>query len=487
LVLTDNASGSPQTVSLTGTGVAPAVSLSATSLSYVPQLVGTSSSAQTLTLTNTGSAPLSITSVTIGPDYGQTNTCGVSVPAQGSCTFTVTFTPTLAGSLNESLVLTDNANGSPHTVALSGTGVIPIGSVSPSSLGFGNQQLGTTSGPQNVTLSNTGSAALSITSILTTGNFAVSSNTCGGSLAPGATCQIGVTFSPQVTGPLTGTLTVTDNSSTGSTQSVGLRGTGLAYSPNLLSYAVYATGSGCGAINMSGGGFTDSFDSSQGSYSQTHQNTSGNVGVTGNISLSSSTVNGTISALNTAVGSCINGTPGISLYGSGKATGGYVLLSAAPSFPSPVAVNPGTKDYSFTKSGSLSPGNYHNIIVQSGSTLTLSPGTYNVNSITLSGNSIVTISPAGQVIINFAGNGVSNALNASGGSLANPSGIPLNLQLIYGGSLPTILSGGSMSYGLVYAPNSALTLSGNGGWYGAMAVKTLTDSGGSAIHYDRSL
>jgi hypothetical protein len=80
-----------------------------------------------------------------------------------------------------------------------------------------------------VTLSNTGTAALAISSISISGNFSISSNGCGSSLAQNSSCQIGITFTPQSTGALTGTLTITDNNNSvaGSTQTVSLSGTGL--------------------------------------------------------------------------------------------------------------------------------------------------------------------------------------------------------------------------------------------------------------------
>jgi len=260
------------------------------------------------------------------------------------------------------------------------------------------------------------------------------------------------------------------------------------FSPPPLDYAVYATGTGCGAINLSGNAYTDSFDSSQGSYKQTKKTTGGDVGASGNISLSgSATVNGTISALNINVGNCRNGTPGITASGKAQATGGYVQLSAPPSLPNPPAVTPGSKDYSFTKNASLAPGSYHNIAVTGGATLTFSAGTYNVNSIALSGNSILTFNGTGQVVVNVAGNQVSQPLNFSGGSISNPSGIALNFQLIYGGSQTNTLSGGAASYAVAYMPNAPVSLSGRADWYGAMVVNTLNDSGGSAVHFDRSL
>jgi RHS repeat-associated protein len=261
-----------------------------------------------------------------------------------------------------------------------------------------------------------------------------------------------------------------------------------AFTPGPLDFAAYATGSGCGAINLAGGGYTDSFDSSQGTYTQTKTLAGGDIGVTANVTLSGGfVVNGSIAALNTAVGSCLNGAPGISLSGGAKATAGYLNLSAAPSFLNPPPVTAGSQDLSFTKNATLLPGNYRNIAVSGGATLTLSPGTYNINSISLSGNSILTFSPSGRVLITVAGNGVPAAINFSGGTIVNPSGIPLNLQFLYGGSLPTMISGGSASYAVVYAPNSSASLSGGSDWFGAIVARTLNDSGGTAIHYDRSL
>jgi hypothetical protein len=124
--ITDNASGSPQTVSLSGTGTGPVVSLSPTSLTFGSQAVGTPGAAQTITLNNTGNAALSITSITVtgtnAKDFSETNTCGSSVAAEGNCPISVTFTPSASGSRTASVSITDNAPGSPQAVSLSGTG-----------------------------------------------------------------------------------------------------------------------------------------------------------------------------------------------------------------------------------------------------------------------------------------------------------------------------------------------------------------------------
>src|SRR5439155_21922743 len=96
----------------------------------------------------------------------QTNTCGSSVPKQSSCTISVKFTPTAGGARTGTVRVTDSASNSPQTTSLSGTGTTaPAVSLAPASPSFGNQLLNTTSAAQTVTLTNTGSASLTITSI----------------------------------------------------------------------------------------------------------------------------------------------------------------------------------------------------------------------------------------------------------------------------------------------------------------------------------
>ena len=213
------------------------------------------------------------------------------------------------------------------------------------------------------------------------------------------------------------------------------------------SFAVYATGTTCGAISMSGGGIVDSFDSSQGTYAETRTQGQARVGVTGNINLSGSKsiVYGRIFALNTNVGSCKNGVPGITLTGGAVVTEGFVRLPSAPVFPAPANVTPGSKDINTGTNLALAPGNYGRIAISGGATLTLAAGTYNINSLSLSGGSVLATAPSGQVIVNVAGLKVSQPVNMSGGTLHNRSGIPLNFQLIYGGSQSIVLSGGTLA------------------------------------------
>ena len=126
LSVADNASGSPQTVSLSGTGAAAAVGLSPTSLAFGSLPSGTTSSAQTFTLTNAGTTALTITGVAIsGASAGsfiQSNNCGSSVGAGAHCSISVTFKPSASGIDAATLSITDSGSGSPQAVSLTGTG-----------------------------------------------------------------------------------------------------------------------------------------------------------------------------------------------------------------------------------------------------------------------------------------------------------------------------------------------------------------------------
>ncbi len=101
----------------------PRVSLSVSNLSFSGQVVGTTSPAQTVTLTNTGTASLAISNILPSGDFAVTPACGTTVAASGSCVMSVTFAPLSGGPQTGSIIITDNATGSPHTVMLTGTGM----------------------------------------------------------------------------------------------------------------------------------------------------------------------------------------------------------------------------------------------------------------------------------------------------------------------------------------------------------------------------
>ena len=105
------------------------------------------------------------------------------------------------------------------------TGTAGAAGVSPTSLTFASRTIGTTSASQTVTVTNQLSSPLTMLTMAVAGDFAIASNTCGASLAAGATCVVGVTFSPTVVGARSGTLTIPFSAS-GSPLTVALTGTG---------------------------------------------------------------------------------------------------------------------------------------------------------------------------------------------------------------------------------------------------------------------
>jgi hypothetical protein len=212
------------------------VGFSPLSLAYGSFTVGTSSPTQTVTLSSTSSAGATVTISSISitgtnaTDFSQTNNCPASLNPGQSCTITVTFTPTAAGTRTATVAVVDNAMGSPQTVALSGTGVtqIPAVSLNPTSLSFGAQSLSTTSTTRSIVLTNTGTGTLTVSGVSLTGtnpgDFAQTNNCT--SVAAGLTCHIDVTFTPTATGLRSASVSIADNA-TGSPQIAALTGVGI--------------------------------------------------------------------------------------------------------------------------------------------------------------------------------------------------------------------------------------------------------------------
>jgi hypothetical protein len=254
LTINDAVSSTPHVISLAGTGAVPEDAFSVTSLTFASQLVNTSSTAQYITLQDTGQGILNIASIGLSAsstnpgDFSQSSTCTAQLASGSSCTITVIFTPTALGTRTAVLVVTDNASGSPHQIALTGTAIAVANTITPS-LSFGPQSLNSTSAPMPVTVQNTDATqTLTITGATITGDFQISTNACLTSLAPNATCIINVTFNPTATGARTGTLTISGNGA-GMPAAVALSGTGVAgsgtisLSPTTLTFGSQAQGS----------------------------------------------------------------------------------------------------------------------------------------------------------------------------------------------------------------------------------------------------
>jgi len=196
------------------------------SLTFANQEVGTASGTQTVTVKNTGGLTLTPTSVTIAGDFGETDDCnGATLAHNATCAIQVTFAPTATGSRSGQITVSANIAGGQLTVALNGTGTAAGNvSVAPTSISFGQVEIGATSSPLQITVSNAGGVAVPITSIGVAPPFTIASNACGTtSLAAGAACQVTVEFLPTQEGAAAGTFTLIDNAGT---QTVQLNGSG---------------------------------------------------------------------------------------------------------------------------------------------------------------------------------------------------------------------------------------------------------------------
>jgi hypothetical protein len=224
LTIGANVAGGELTVSLSGTGASSGpVSLSPASIDFGGWAVGATSTPSQVTAGNSSSQAVSFTSAITGPFAIAGNDCGASIPANGSCNLTLTFTPTQTGAATGALTFTDAAGT--QAVALSGTGLAPpTDDLSPASLVFPVTVVGQLSSAQTVTLANNGGTPLTSIAISVSGPFQ-QTNACTASLPAQSSCAIRVVFAPTQSGIQTGTLTVSDLVRT---QTVALNGTGIA-------------------------------------------------------------------------------------------------------------------------------------------------------------------------------------------------------------------------------------------------------------------
>jgi hypothetical protein len=286
-------------------------------------------------------------------------------------------------------------------------------------------------------------------------------------------------------------------------------------------YAAFATGNGCDMLRFGGGAIVDSYDSR--TYSGTGTPTldayGGNVGTNGNMTGlgNTTTVNGSLSSPRSGVGNCTNSNVTAFTTNGATVTEGLLELGQEVSYPTPPALNPlpptggvnvnggcGAISAVFcsTTAGvvTIDPATSINTVtlaptpgvvvlgdlrVQAGTDLHLKAGTYEVNSITLTGGSTLTVE--GEVIIKVAGVSSTTPIDFSGGAIVNNSYDPSTLLIQYAGTNNIKLTGGTSSAALIYAPNATAALTGGQDFYGAIVTKQISDMGGASIHYDRKL
>jgi len=226
LAVADHASTKISVLLQPGLVSGPDARLLPMSLNFATQLVGTTSAGQSVQLTNYGSTMLSIAVIAPTGNFDETDNCGSSLAAGASCTINVTFTPGAINNLIGTLSITDNAPGSPQMVSLNGVGTVV--KLVPVSMFF---QCTGSCPSKTATLTNTGTTALSITSITITSNkpgvngqagFAETNN-CPASLGAGQSCSITVNFTGNFNFAYKGALTVNDNGG-GGAQTVSLGG-----------------------------------------------------------------------------------------------------------------------------------------------------------------------------------------------------------------------------------------------------------------------
>lgn len=252
LVLADNAVGSPHQVGLRGAGEerpaptpVPRVEITPNPVDFGRREVGQAGPTQTVRVGNSGTAPLQVRNVRpSGSEAGEfdvrSETCTRGPVASGtSCAVVVEFTPRGRGVRSGTLVLADNAAGSPHQVGLNGVGEespkpdpLPRVEITPNPLEFGRREVGRPGLRQAVRMSNVGTGPLVVTSVRARGaeapEFDVTSETCTqGVVASGSACTIVVEFTPRGSGVRTAELLLADNAA-GSPHQVGLRGSGEA-------------------------------------------------------------------------------------------------------------------------------------------------------------------------------------------------------------------------------------------------------------------
>jgi hypothetical protein len=239
-------------VTLDGTGLAPgAITLTPSSLAYGSTAIG-STATQTLTATNPGGVAVHLSGIAATGDFavsgGSCSTSSVLAANGGSCTLTIAFTPSANGQRSGVLTLSGDGTPARAVAALTGFGGTPGNLVlSPASLSFGSVIDGEVSPAQTVTANNSGELPVSLGTLgVNAAGFSISANTCGATLAAGASCSFAVAFAPTQPGVLQALLSYPGQYA-GSPAGVQLSGTGvlpaaITFVPSQISFAAVATG-----------------------------------------------------------------------------------------------------------------------------------------------------------------------------------------------------------------------------------------------------
>ena len=518
VVFNDNApGGGTQTVNLSGTGIpanSPGFSANPSAVTFPNTQVSTTSANKTVTVTNTGGATLHVSSVTLATgnftDFAiVTNGCTGPILAGANCAVTVNFTPLGTGARSTNLHFVDDAASSPQDVSLSGTGIpapAPAISFNPPAVTFNPQGVGTTSAATNITVTNTGTAPLNISTITTqtgnAGDFAVSSNTCTAPVAPGANCVVGVVFSPTAVGSRTTQLRFVDDAP-GSPQVVNLTGTGTAgpgisFTPPSVTFTppqpvgttsapvtVTATNTGNAPLHITAIAITglNNGDFSLGA----NTCTGGPIAVGSNCSVSvtfTPTATGTRSA-NLVFTDDAPSNPPVPLSGTGSTTGPVINLS-----PNPVTfADQGVGTTSPSQFVTVSNTGNANLVVSGVSTTGGNAGDFPVNGtgtcvfpISLAPGSSCTV---GVAFSPSAAGARTTTLSFSDNAPASPQGVTLNGNGVTGAAIsiaPPSVAFGNQAVGTTSAHHN-ITVTNSGGAGSTLTINNVTLGGANPGDY----
>jgi len=396
VAFTSNASNSTMNLPLSGTGVSQGtLTANPTSLAFGNVQVGSSTSLSE-TLTNTGGSSLTISAaVASGTGFSLSGlTLPLTLTAGQSTSFTVLFSPTASGAASGSVSITSNGSNPSLSIPLSGAGVTQGAlTANPTSLAFGNVQVGNSSSLSE-TLTNTGGSSLTISAAVASGTgFSLSGLSLPLALTAGQSTSFTVLFSPTASGAASGSISITSNGSNPNL-SIPLSGTGatagvLAANPtslpfgsvqvgNSTSLSETLTNTGASAVTLSQANLTGAAFSVSGLTLPLTLTANQSVTFTATFTpASAGAATGSLSVVSNASNSPLN----IALSGTGTSAG-------------TLAVSPTTLSFGSVVVGSSSP--LSGSLTASGASVTVSSASINSSEFVLSGISLPATIPAGQ-------------------------------------------------------------------------------------------
>lgn len=400
--IASDASNSPLSVALTGTGTQPGLASTPASVNFGNVVVGTTGSVS-VNLSNTGSASVTITQASVsGTGFtmvGSPN--GQTIQAGQSLSFTAQFLPASVGNATGSISVASNAPNSPMTITLTGAGTQAGLGVSPAAVNFKGVVVGS-SGTTTLNLSNTGSAAVTISQASVAGTgFTISGLAAGLTIQPGQNSSFTAQFQPTSTGSASGSISVSSNSPN-SPMTIALTGTGtqpeIGAIPSSAPFGNVTVGNtNSQTITLTNGG-TANLTISQGS-------------VSGN----GFKITGLSTPLTIQPGGNATFNAVFTPTGAGKVTGSVSLANDAPSSPYTIALSGTGVTQTQVLTFNVSGLSFGNVSVGSNSSL---PAT-----LTNTGNASVTVSSSNTTGAGFTVSGVSP------GETLNPNqSIPVTVQ-----------------------------------------------------------